>query len=476
MFGLPGLSVRDQEPAFEIDAGEAGHVDAAVDLAVEGRAVEAGGHPIGGVAAAQIGGELVARPVRGGLQLRRHDAEIRGAAAVVVRGRIGIVAAGDLDRRAQPERAGRDADRIERLLVHRRPAHERARHGQCGSSAGNADAGAGARAARYRRRRSHRRRARRAGCGSDFAAGGHRRSRARMAAGGGSCVCAVGAACGLALGGALGIGVRSGRRRARQPAAAPDLRPYIAGIETGGAGPHPGLVAEILRRPARRGGVGEQRLRPAEHRRVARIAVERRCQQRKIGGVGELGRAGAPASASAPISTPAQHPTRGGVWRRRGTSRPLVRAAHRAWCLPDAPRTRVFDRRVDRMWTSAPPARRKARQRSPNTWLMEIKRIWLTGRCQSRGAPFRAIATARGSGPSPAPPSPNRCTKWPSSEWRGRNAETESLERPQAGRRIVRCADHLGAAHAGDRGRRHQRARGRDQRWAGRSRSSPPSS
>ena len=104
----------------------------------------------------------------------------------------------------------------------------------------------------------------------------------------------------LGLGGALGIGVRSGRRRARQPAAAADLRPHIAGIETGGAGPHPGLVAEILRRPARRGGIGDPAVSPGGTPAGCADCRRGKVPAGKIGGSASWAEAGAPVARAPP--------------------------------------------------------------------------------------------------------------------------------------------------------------------------------
>src|SRR5205807_9100923 len=76
--GASGIVGRDDETAFEIDLRPRRHIDAAVDLAVEGRPVELMLTGIGRVAAVQIGSELVAEPVRAGLELRRHDRKERG--------------------------------------------------------------------------------------------------------------------------------------------------------------------------------------------------------------------------------------------------------------------------------------------------------------------------------------------------------------------------------------------------------------
>jgi hypothetical protein len=61
MFGRPVVG-RDHQTRFEIDSGPAGDVDAGSCHRLR---------PMGGVAAAQIGGERVARPVRIHLQIRR---------------------------------------------------------------------------------------------------------------------------------------------------------------------------------------------------------------------------------------------------------------------------------------------------------------------------------------------------------------------------------------------------------------------
>ena len=117
--GETGLQIRaagivggNQHAAAEIDARVMGDVDAAVDLAVEigpaqrRRLVGA----VAGIAAAQVGLELVPRPVRLHLQFRRDGVE-RGAVAAGHARRIGVVAADQFDRREQREGAGAHAER-----------------------------------------------------------------------------------------------------------------------------------------------------------------------------------------------------------------------------------------------------------------------------------------------------------------------------------------------------------------------------
>ena len=74
-----------------------------------------------GVGAANVGVERVARPVGAHGQFRRHHEKRRAAAARQARG-IVVVAGRKLDRRAQQERAGANAERFVRIaLGHRQP-------------------------------------------------------------------------------------------------------------------------------------------------------------------------------------------------------------------------------------------------------------------------------------------------------------------------------------------------------------------
>ena len=116
-----GIVGRDQQTAVEIDARVAGDVDAAVHLAVEigpaqrRRLVRT----VAGIAAAQIGLELVPRPVRLRQQFRRDGVE-RGALAARRAPGVAVVAADQFDRRIEREGAGTHAERRVRIfgLVH----------------------------------------------------------------------------------------------------------------------------------------------------------------------------------------------------------------------------------------------------------------------------------------------------------------------------------------------------------------------
>ena len=139
-----GLVGAQDEAPLEIDMGEAGYVDAAVDPAVSGGAIELVRGIEGGEGAAQIDRELVARPVGIGRQFGsvevnprtgdRWEAEPRG---------IGIVAPRVFEGRPKVERADLYPEGIEGLWLGKGPPERRRRRNSRGL-----DVGAGRRCAR----------------------------------------------------------------------------------------------------------------------------------------------------------------------------------------------------------------------------------------------------------------------------------------------------------------------------------------
>ena len=142
MFGLPGLSVATRRRACAGQAGVAGDVEAAVDMAGEIRPVEIGrrrrdgavgrrreGVAIAGERAAQIGDQRVTLPVGDGEKFRRDHIERRALRHAGAAG-IGVVAAGEFDRGLDQKAAGVIADRAERIVVDLEPLARRlADHG-----------------------------------------------------------------------------------------------------------------------------------------------------------------------------------------------------------------------------------------------------------------------------------------------------------------------------------------------------------
>jgi hypothetical protein len=98
---------------------------------------------------------------------------------------------------------------------------------------------------------------------------------------------------------------------------------------------------------------------------------------------------------TAAINTPAERPTDGGVWRRRGTSRPLVPTGGCSRAGRKRVRIVLFDQRDDLISTGAPPARRTSPAAVTETLVNGDKTDMVNGtlirRVNRPAAPFRAI-------------------------------------------------------------------------------------
>ena len=241
MFGLPGLSVPTRNLVSRSMRVSRVTSTRPVSLQSTVRPVLRRQLAVGDVAAAQVAGEFVARPVRIELQLGR-DQRVQRRRGVRRARRIVVVAAGDLDRGLEVERADLDADRIERRFLRRRTAALRRlaglRRGVIGRRAPARDA-----ARRARNREPYRRQ--RIGGGRSVAR--RRRRRLRLLAG------FVLAGFILALGLAL-----------------------AGGVEAGGAG------AGCRLEGGGRLRLGARVLAALEARRAFRIAVELWTQQRGV--------------------------------------------------------------------------------------------------------------------------------------------------------------------------------------------------
>ena len=250
----------------------------------------------------------------------------------------------------------------------------------------------------------------------------------------------------------------------------------VAGVQAGRARPHPGLALKFGNCPTgvvvAAAGVCVSVLRNTGGAFGLPSSVG--ASRGKSVAAAFWADADGPSRASAASSTPAQSLSEGGVWRRRDTfkdpsSRPARRMqiarAGRAedLCFP-------INASICRRQARRRPAG-QARQRSWKTWLMEIKRIWLTGRCRIAGRPIPrhrsrpGIAGYFGAAIARSPSRPPFKSEWPRSECRSRNAKVESVERPQADGRAGGCADRFGVTDAGGGGRRCRGAAGFVERW-----------
>ncbi len=113
--GAAGILRRQQIACLEIDASISCHVDAGVELCIHERPVGERNRGILGVAAANLGGELVPFPIGIHFELRSDDQQ-RGAAPPGTARGVAVVACRDLDRRPQQEGAGPDPDGVERIV------------------------------------------------------------------------------------------------------------------------------------------------------------------------------------------------------------------------------------------------------------------------------------------------------------------------------------------------------------------------
>ena len=338
MFGLPGLSVPTRNLVSR--STRLSRVTSMRPLSLESTVgpVLRRQLAVSDVAAAQVAGEFVARPVRIEFQFRR-DHRVPRRRGVLRARRVGVVAAGELDRGLEVEGADLDADRIERRLLRPRTAalgwrvRERIGRDVIGRRAPARDAARGARNGEPRRRVK-------IGVRRSVA----RRRRLRLLAG---LVFSFALAFGLALAG---------------------------GVEAGGAGA--GCQLEGGRRQRLRVlGLGAGSL---EARRALRIAIELRAQQRGAAlgkgahdGAGEKRRKRPDAERECQRrKAKARHPVTPGPDRARSPRDACPARAEKC----------VSDQTVPPISTTPGGPPDWAVRGSRALWLTKLKRIWLTGR------------------------------------------------------------------------------------------------